>query len=51
MSLTGWVDLVLYCEREKVPFVTFEDFSSIHETVKAVVEGKTTCEAEAKGRL
>lgn len=42
---------MLYCERENVPFVTFDDFSSIFKTVKAVVEGKTTCEAEAKGRL
>ncbi|SPN99900.1 related to Phosphoserine phosphatase [Cephalotrichum gorgonifer] len=44
-------DLVSYCEREKVPFVTFNDFHSIHETVKAIVEGRTTTQAEAKGRL
>lgn len=50
-ALTDLTDLVLYCEREKVPFVTFDDFSSIFKTVKAIVEGKTTCEAEAKGRL
>ena len=49
--LTMVPDLVLYCERENVPFVTFEDFSSIHQTVKDVVEGKTTVREAAKGRL
>lgn len=48
--ITG-TDLVLYCEREKVPFVTFETFGSIHQTVKAIVEGKTTVQQEAKGRI
>ncbi|PKS09295.1 hypothetical protein jhhlp_003909 [Lomentospora prolificans] len=44
-------DLVTYCERQKVPFVTFKDFSSILATVKAIVAGETTTAAEAKGRL
>ncbi|KAL8294711.1 hypothetical protein RB597_007694 [Gaeumannomyces tritici] len=41
-------DLVQYCENEKVPYTTFADFSSIHETVKAVLEGKTSVKEVAK---
>lgn len=44
-------DLVTYCENEKHPFVTFETFGSIHDTVKAIVEGKMTVQEAAKGRL
>ncbi|CAI4210924.1 unnamed protein product [Parascedosporium putredinis] len=44
-------DLVTYCEAQNVPFVTFNDFSSIHKTVAAIVAGQTTTAAEAKGRL
>ncbi|EJT72200.1 hypothetical protein GGTG_09067 [Gaeumannomyces tritici R3-111a-1] len=41
-------DLVQYCENEKVPYTTFADFSSIHETVKAVLEGKTSVKEVTK---
>lgn len=41
-------DLVQYCENEKVPYTTFSDFSSIHETVKAVLEGKLSVKDIAK---
>ncbi|KAI1765533.1 HAD-like domain-containing protein [Hypoxylon sp. FL1150] len=44
-------DLVTYCEKEKVPFVTFNDFSDIHKIVADVVEGRTTVKEAAKGRL
>ncbi|KAL3427370.1 2,3-diketo-5-methylthio-1-phosphopentane phosphatase [Phlyctema vagabunda] len=37
-------DLVDYCVREKVPFETFEDWSSILATVKDIVHGKTSVE-------
>ncbi|KAI1815495.1 HAD-like domain-containing protein [Poronia punctata] len=42
-------DLVTYCEREKVPFTVFHDFSDIHKIVADVVEGKTTVQEAAKG--
>jgi hypothetical protein len=32
-----------------VPFVTFDDWSFIHSTVKDIVAGKTKCEEVAKG--
>ena len=35
-------DLVVYCEREEVPFTVFEDWTSILETTKGIYEGKTT---------
>ncbi|MCJ1453136.1 hypothetical protein MMC28_003481 [Mycoblastus sanguinarius] len=35
-------DLVVYCEREGVPFTVFENWESILETTKAIFEGKTT---------
>ncbi|KAI2624335.1 HAD-like domain-containing protein [Hypoxylon sp. NC1633] len=44
-------DLVTYCENEKVPFVTFNDFSDIHKVVADVVEGKISVKEAAKGRL
>ncbi|KAI2771546.1 HAD-like domain-containing protein [Daldinia loculata] len=44
-------DLVTYCENEKVPFVTFNDFSDIHKIVADVVEGKITVQEAAKGRV
>ncbi|KAF2423563.1 hypothetical protein EJ08DRAFT_595921 [Tothia fuscella] len=34
-------DLVSYCVREDVPFTIFEDWSSITEKVKEIVDGKT----------
>ena len=37
-------DLILYCEREGVPFTVFEDWQSIMATTKAIFEGKTTVE-------
>ncbi|CAN8102558.1 unnamed protein product [Discula destructiva] len=43
-------DLVLWCEREKVPFTTFTDFSDILSVVKDVVSGKTSIQAAATGR-
>ena len=35
-------DLVVYCEREGVPFTVFEDWTSILDTTRAIFEGKTT---------
>ncbi|KAJ4403081.1 hypothetical protein N0V82_010711 [Gnomoniopsis sp. IMI 355080] len=43
-------DLVLYCEREKVPFTTFNDFSDILSVVKDVVSGKVSIKDAATGR-
>lgn len=43
-------DLVLYCEREKVPFTTFNDFSDILSVVKNVVSGKISIKDAATGR-
>jgi len=34
------VDLVTYCKNEGIPYTEFKDFSSIHMTVKGIVEGK-----------
>ncbi|KAG5992206.1 hypothetical protein E4U43_003825 [Claviceps pusilla] len=44
-------DLVTYCENEKVPFVTFRDWSSISQTVKDIAAGKITVQDAAKGRI
>ncbi|KAL2258232.1 hypothetical protein VTK26DRAFT_8536 [Humicola hyalothermophila] len=43
-------DLVTYCENEKVPFTTFNDFSEIHATVKDIVEGRLSVKDAATGR-
>lgn len=40
-------DLVTFCQREKVPFTIFHDFSEILTVVKDVIEGKTTTEQVA----
>ncbi|KAF3767547.1 hypothetical protein M406DRAFT_321615, partial [Cryphonectria parasitica EP155] len=40
-------DLVTYCEKEKVPFTTFEDFSDILSVVKDVVSGKISVKEAA----
>ena len=40
-------DLVVYCEREGIPFTVFEDWSSILETTKAIFEGKTSVQEVA----
>lgn len=44
-------DLVTYCENEKVPFVTFKDWTSISQTVKDIAAGKMTVQDAAKGRI
>ena len=41
----------MWCENEKVPFVTFRDWSSITQTCKDIAEGKTTVKEAAKGRI
>ncbi|CAJ2514170.1 Uu.00g022890.m01.CDS01 [Anthostomella pinea] len=43
-------DLVTYCEREKVPFTTFNDFSDIHKIVTDVVDGKMSVKDAATGK-
>ncbi|KAK4188133.1 HAD-like domain-containing protein [Podospora australis] len=43
-------DLVAYCEREHVPFTTFQDFSEILATVKDIVAGKLSVKEAAIGR-
>lgn len=40
-----------WCELEKVPFVTFNDWTSISQTVKDIVAGKITVQEAAKGRI
>ncbi|KAI0204893.1 HAD-like domain-containing protein [Astrocystis sublimbata] len=42
-------DLVTYCEKEKVPFTVFHDFSEIHKIVQDVVEGKISVQQAATG--
>ncbi|CAM1511728.1 Fc.00g092410.m01.CDS01 [Cosmosporella sp. VM-42] len=44
-------DLVTWCENEKVPFVTFRDWSSITQTVKDIAAGSITVQEAAKGRI
>ena len=39
-----------WCERENVPFTTFEDFSEILETVKHIAAGKLSVKDAATGR-
>lgn len=43
-------DLVAYCEREHVPFTTFQDFSEILATVKDIVAGNVSVKDAATGR-
>ncbi|KAK4170013.1 HAD-like domain-containing protein [Cladorrhinum sp. PSN259] len=43
-------DLVAYCERESVPFTTFQDFNEILATVKDIVAGRITVKEAATGR-
>ncbi|KAK7748949.1 hypothetical protein SLS53_000974 [Cytospora paraplurivora] len=43
-------DLVVYCEKEKVPFTTFKDFSDILSVVKDVVSGGKSVKDAATGR-
>lgn len=42
-------DLVVYCEKEKVPHTTFKSFSDILSVVKDVVSGKVSVEDSAAG--
>ncbi|KAI1367875.1 HAD-like domain-containing protein [Xylaria arbuscula] len=42
-------DLVTYCEKEKVPFTVFNDFSDIHKIVADVVGGKISVQQAATG--
>lgn len=44
------LDLVTYCEKENVPFTTFNDFSDILAVVKDVVSGKVSVKDAATGR-
>ncbi|KAM4060515.1 haloacid dehalogenase-like hydrolase [Hirsutella rhossiliensis] len=44
-------DLVTYCERENVPFVTFRDWTSITQTCKDIAAGKISVQDAAKGRI
>ncbi|KFA63655.1 hypothetical protein S40285_03148 [Stachybotrys chlorohalonatus IBT 40285] len=45
------LDLVVYCEKEKVPFVTFRDWTTITQTCKDIAAGKVTVQEAAKGRI
>jgi 2-hydroxy-3-keto-5-methylthiopentenyl-1-phosphate phosphatase len=42
-------DLVTYCENEKVPFKTFENFSEILGIMKDIVVGKISVTDVAAG--
>lgn len=50
-SLTELIDLVAYCEKEGISFVTFNDFSDILSTVRQIVEGKLSVKDAARGRI
>ncbi|GAM90129.1 hypothetical protein ANO11243_081690 [Dothideomycetidae sp. 11243] len=41
-------DLIDYCVKEDVPFTVFEDWTSIHQGVRDIVEGKTTVQDAAE---
>jgi 2-hydroxy-3-keto-5-methylthiopentenyl-1-phosphate phosphatase len=43
-------DLITYCENEKVPFKTFENFSEILGIMKGIVAGKISVKDVAAGR-
>lgn len=49
IKLTPAADLVVYCEKEKVPHTTFTSFSDILSDVKNVVSGKTSVQDTAVG--
>ena len=44
-------DLVTFCENEKVPFVTFRDWTSITQTCKDIAAGNITLQEAARGRI
>jgi 2-hydroxy-3-keto-5-methylthiopentenyl-1-phosphate phosphatase len=50
LTLTVGLDLVTYCEKEQVPFKTFQNFSDILATVKEIVAGRITVKQAATGR-
>lgn len=41
-------DLITYCERQKIPYALFENWSTILATTKDIYEGKTTPKAIAE---
>ena len=41
-------DLIKYCVKKNVPFTVFEDWSTILDKVKEIVEGRTTVQEAAK---
>ncbi|KAK3697551.1 hypothetical protein LTR37_017382 [Vermiconidia calcicola] len=41
-------DLIRYCVKKDVPFTVFEDWSSILDKVKEIVEGRMTVQEAAK---
>ena len=43
------LDLVVFCENEKVPFKTFENFSEILDTLKNIVVGRISVKDVAAG--
>lgn len=43
-------DLVTYCEREKIPYTIFEDWSSILSTTMDIYKGRTTVQEVAAAR-
>jgi len=49
--LTIHPDLVTFCENEKVPFVTFGDWTSITQTCKDIAAGNITLKEAARGRI
>lgn len=50
LMLIALADLVTYCEKEGVPFATFESFAEILTTVKDIVAGNLSVKDAAKGR-
>ncbi|EHK99794.1 putative Uncharacterized phosphatase [Glarea lozoyensis 74030] len=44
-------DLVTYCQNEKVPFTTFQNFNEILETVKSIVSGETDVAEVMKNQI
>lgn len=44
-------DLVNYCEKENIPFVTFRDWTSILQTCKDIAAGSIDVRDAAKGRI
>jgi hypothetical protein len=43
------LDLVWYCDKEKVPYRTFNNYSDILAVMKDIVGGKVSVEEAAKG--